>query len=358
MVKVKDKWFRVIAITCIWLMAVYSNKLYAQPLTWELVGRILLIPVSIVLTWEGNRFIILHFRGKFSGRYELIKRISFVFFAGMLYTWLMLTGTAYARNLILHGPVKAFAEISNGQLFNTLFSFQLFLQFALFFGIYEALYYYARLKHSEEERKRLEKEKLWAELETLNQQVPPHFLFNTLNSLSSLITEDPAEADRFLNEMTKVYRYLLDNNRHELVTLQTEIKFIHSFYQLLKLRYNKGVELTCEIPSQYDQYQLPPLTLQLLVENAVKHNITSRDRPLHIEISVNENGWLIIKNNLQRKVDRPVSHKIGLKNIAVKYQLMQQEEIIIAEEHGYFIVSLPLIHPSANRENLAFPAVS
>jgi two-component system, LytTR family, sensor kinase len=349
MVKVKDKWFRVIAITGIWLVAVYSNRLYAQPLSWMLVYRILLIPVSVALTWEGNRFIILHFREKFSGRYELIKRISFVFISGMLFTWFMLACTAYARNLILHGPVKAFAEIGNGQLFNTLFSFPLFLQFALFFGIYEALYYYARLNHSEEERKRLEKEKLWAELEKLNQQVPPHFLFNTLNSLSSLITEDPVEADRFLNEMTKVYRYLLDNNRHELVTLQTEIKFIHSFYQLLKLRYNKGVELTCKIPSQYDHYQLPPLTLQLLVENAVKHNITSRDRPLQIEIEVTENGRLIIKNNLQRKGDKPFSHKIGLNNIAVKYQLMQQEEVIVKEELGYFMVSLPLIHPSANR---------
>jgi two-component system, LytTR family, sensor kinase len=358
MVKVKDRWFRLIAITAIWLIAVYSNKLYAQPLSWTLVFRVLLIPVSVALTWEGNRFIILHFREKFSGRYELIKRIAFVFTAGMLFTWLMLVCTAYTRNFILYGSTAAFAEIRNGQIFNTLLSFPLFLQFALFFGIYEALYYYARLKHSEEEKKQLEKEKLWAQLEKMNQQVPPHFLFNTLNSLSSLITEDPVEADRFLNEMSKVYRYLLDNNRHELVTLQTEIKFIHSFYQLLQLRYDKGVELTCQIPAQYDHYQLPPLTLQLLVENAVKHNITSRDQPLQIEIIVTEHGRLIIKNNLQRKANKPLSHKIGLNNIAVKYQLMQQEEVIVKEEHGYFTVSLPLIHPSANRENLAFPVVS
>ena len=103
---------------------------------------------------------------------------------------------------------------------------------------------------------------------------------------------------------------------------------------------------------------MPPLTLQLLIENAVKHNITSRDQPLRIEIGVTENGRLVIKNNLQRKADKPFSHKIGLNNIAVKYQLIQQEEIIVKEEHGYFIVSLPLIHPSANRENLAFPVIS
>ena len=149
--------------------------------------------------------------------------------------------------------------------------------------------------------------------------------------------------------MTKVYRYLLDNNKNELVTLQTEIKFIHSFYQLLKLRYDKGVELTCQVQPEFDNYLLPPLTLQLLLENAVKHNITSKNQPLHIIIMTTENRRLVIKNNLQRKKDKPVSHRIGLENIALKYQLLQQEEIIVKEEEGYFIVSIPLIHPTANK---------
>jgi len=348
MVKVKDKWLRLIGISFIWLVAVYSNKLYLQPLSWQLVGQALLTLVSIALTWQGNRYIILHFRDKFSAPNALIKRIAFVFITGMLFTWFILVCTGYVSTTF-------FTHIRNSQLFRPLFSFPLFLQFALFFGIYEALYYNAQLKHSEEEKKQLEKEKLWAQLATLNQQVPPHFLFNTLNSLSSLITEDPAEADRFLNEMSKVYRYLLDNNKHELVTVQTEIKFIHSFFQLLRLRYNKGIELHCEIPAKYEDYQLPPLTLQLLVENAVKHNTTSKDRPLRIEITVTDSERLVVKNNLQRKKDKPLSHKIGLNNIAVKYQLMQQDAVIVKEENGFFIVSLPLIHPSANRENLSLP---
>src|SRR5688572_4270971 len=117
MVKVKDKWFRLIAITFIWSVAVYSNKLYSQPLSWTLVARLLLTLVSLVLTWECNRFIILHFREKFSGRYELIKRIAFVFIAGMLFTWFMLTCTAYAGNLIQYGSIVAFNEIRDGQIF-------------------------------------------------------------------------------------------------------------------------------------------------------------------------------------------------------------------------------------------------
>ena len=133
MVKVKDKWFRLIAITFIWLVAVYSNKLYSQSPSWTLAGRALLTLVSIALTWEGNRFIILHFREKFSGRYELIKRVAFVFIAGMLFTWLMLVCTIYVTSFILRGSFSG-----NGQVVRTLFNFPLFLQFALFFGIYEA----------------------------------------------------------------------------------------------------------------------------------------------------------------------------------------------------------------------------
>ena len=356
MVKVRDKWFRGIAISFIWLAAVSSNKLFLQPWSWSLAGRALLTLVSIFLTWEANRFIIFYFRQKYPGHNELLKRIGFSFIAGILFTWLILICTTYVQQLLQLGP--ATPKMSFPGIFRVLFSFSLFLQFSLFFGIYEALYFYARLKNSEEREKRLEKEKLWAQLENLNQQVPPHFLFNTLNSLSSLITEDPAEADRFLNEMTKVYRYLLDNNKTELVSLQTEIKFIHSFYQLLKLRYDEGVELACDIPSGFENYQIPPLTLQLLLENAVKHNITSRNQPLQIMIMVTEDGRLVIKNNLQRKMKKPVSHRIGLENIAIKYELMQQGEIIVKEENGYFIVSIPLIHPSANRENLAFTHIS
>ena len=276
----------------------------------------------------------------------------------MPYTWLILICTAFERYIFLYGSATAWAEIKSGGLFLNVVNNSLsksFLQFSLLYVVYEMYYYHKRLQQTEEQNRQLEKEKLWSQLEKLNQQVNPHFLFNTLNSLSSLITEDPAEADRYLNEMSKVYRYLLDNNKHELVTLQTELKFIHSFYLLLKLRYNKGIEMTLPGNAPFDDYLLPPLTLQLLVENAVKHNITSKDQPLQIDIEVADEGRLIVKNNLQRKKEKPVSHKIGLSNISDKYRLMQQEEVIVKEERGYFLVSIPLIHPSVDKTMFAFP---
>lgn len=349
MVKVKDKWFRIIAIASISLVAVYSNKLYVPPFNLAIVSRLLLILVSVTLAWEGNRLIILDFRERFSEPDKLIKRIALVFIIGMLFTSFLLLCTTFTGYIIEYGLHTAVEQINNGALFRNFFTNSLskaILLFTLFFGIYEALYYYTRLNQSEEDKKRLEKEKLWSQLENLNQQVNPHFLFNTLNSLSSLITEDPLEADRYLNEMAKVYRYLLENNKHELVTLQTEIKFIYSFYQLLKLRFSKGVELVIQTDPQYENYLLPPLTLQLLVENAVKHNITSKHQPLKIEILTTGNQLLTVKNNLQKKKEQPVSTKIGLNNIAVKYRLMEQEAITTKEEDGFFMVSLPLISPS------------
>lgn len=205
------------------------------------------------------------------------------------------------------------------------------------------LSYHARLK-------KLEKEKRWSDLDKMNQQVNPHFLFNTLNTLSSLVTEDPGEADRFLNQMSGVYRYLLDNSKHELVTLETEMSFIHSFFHLLELRFSGGVVLDCAIDNAYAQWLLPPLTLQLLVENAVKHNQTTRSVPLRIEIKTTLEGRLLVCNNLQAKNQKPVSHNIGLSTIARKYALMQQPAPAIANTNGFFNVSIPLIHPDAARQ--------
>ena len=210
-------------------------------------------------------------------------------------------------------------------------------------GIYEAFYYFSRLRRVEQEKEELLRINLQSQFDSLKQQVNPHFLFNSINTVSSLIDKDPQRAKKFLAEMSKVYRYLLQVNEEKLVTLETELKFVEPYFHLLKTRFNDALHLNLKIDDGYKNHLLPALTLQLLLENAIKHNIVERDRPLVIDVSVNSDGFLCVQNNLQRKKQHISSTKIGLANIIAKYKLLNQREIIVKETENEFSVLLPLI---------------
>ncbi|TMI97163.1 MAG: hypothetical protein E6H06_02430, partial [Bacteroidetes bacterium] len=137
----------------------------------------------------------------------------------------------------------------------------------------EGAAFYEKWRKMVDEAENLKKENLQSQLEGLKGQVNPHFLFNSLNSLSSLISEDPEKAEKFLDEMSKVYRYLLRTNEEGLTTLDSEMQFIQSYFHMLKTRYGDGLDMETKIDEHYMGYQLPPLTLQMLIENAVKHNM-------------------------------------------------------------------------------------
>ena len=209
----------------------------------------------------------------------------------------------------------------------------------------EGAAFYEKWRAIADEAEGLKKENLQSQLEGLKGQVNPHFLFNSLNSLSSLIADDPEKAEKFLDEMSKVYRYLLRNNEDGLATLDTEMQFIQSYFHMLKTRYGDGMEMEVKISDQYLNYLIPPLTLQMLVENAVKHNMILKDSPLQILIMTTNSGKLVVSNNLQRKTRNVSSNKVGLSNIAKKYQLMKEEEIFIQDDGKEFAVAVPLIQP-------------
>jgi sensor histidine kinase YesM len=154
----------------------------------------------------------------------------------------------------------------------------------------EGNYTFNKWKENIQEGEQLKKANLQTQFEGLKHQVSPHFLFNSINTLSSLIHEDKERAEKFIDEMSNVYRYLLRNNEEELVTLESELKFIQSYYHLLKTRYGAGIDMSVTVDKQTENYLLPPLTLQLLVENAVKHNNVLKETPLLIEITCNSDG--------------------------------------------------------------------
>ncbi len=194
------------------------------------------------------------------------------------------------------------------------------------------------------ESEQLKKVTLQSRLDGLKDQVNPHFLFNSLNSLSSLISEDPKMASKFLDEMSKVYRYLLRNNEEGLTTLTAELQFVRSYFHLLKTRYGDGIDIRINVDAACMNAQIPPLTLQLLIENAVKHNVILKEQPLQIDIIAINDGKLHVKNCLQPKVVKLPSTKIGLNNIKSKYKLLNQPEIDVRETGKEFIVTVPLIN--------------
>src|SRR5436190_13811004 len=167
--------------------------------------------------------------------------------------------------------------------------------------LWESEFIYKKYKESFIEKEAMQQLSIQQEFEALKNQVNPHFLFNCFNTLSSLISEDKKQAEIFLNELSKVYRYLLRNNEDGLSTLQDELSFIQSYYRLLKTRHGDAIELQVEVDKKYYKYLLPSLSLQLLVENAVKHNIVSKHQPLLIDIFSMEGNRLAVNNNLQPK---------------------------------------------------------
>ncbi|RRB02883.1 sensor histidine kinase [Larkinella rosea] len=208
---------------------------------------------------------------------------------------------------------------------------------------YESIHSFGHLQQSRKELDTLSKAQLQSELASLRQQVNPHFLFNSLNSLTALISENPRQAETFAEELSSVYRYLLRSNENPLTPLANELEFVESYYHLLKTRHGEALTLKTDIRPGTEMLQLPPLTLQLLIENAVKHNIILPEQPLVIMLKTDEQQQLIVSNNLQRKSSRALSNGVGLSNIISKYRMLGQPIPRVEEDGLEFRVTVSLV---------------
>jgi LytS/YehU family sensor histidine kinase len=188
----------------------------------------------------------------------------------------------------------------------------------------------------------LEKEKAQVMYESLKQQLNPHFLFNSLTSLSGLIDTDQRLAGDFLKQMSKIYRYILKSRDSETVKLKEEIEFVQTYISLQQTRFKTGLKVQILVSEEEGQKKIPPVTLQNLVENAIKHNIIDTDSPLIIEMFT-DNGYLVIKNNLQRKRVVETSNKQGLSSLQSLYSYLSSKPVIIEEDAQEFRIKLPLI---------------
>jgi two-component system, LytTR family, sensor kinase len=191
---------------------------------------------------------------------------------------------------------------------------------------------------------RIIKENLMYKYESLKNQLNPHFLFNNFSVLTSLIHKNPDMASDFITQLSKIYRYVLENKDRELVPVEQELDFLESYMFLLKIRHFHGIEVDYDIKILDGQFSIPSLSLQLLAENAAKHNSFSEEAPLKLEVYTEEGKYLVIRNTLrQRKRKAADSTKIGLKNIDERYQLLSELRPRIEKDEKYFTVKLPLI---------------
>ena len=291
----------------------------------------------ILLVFQLCRYIIVVLRNRFPSDEEFNKRVLIQVTVFILLTAVSLVGlfSLYKRMGWVgsnHENNLTWAFIATGMMC-------IFLSF-----LNEAINVLERWQTGLQETEQLKRAYTQGQLVGLKSQINPHVLFNSLNSLSELIHEDTEKAESFLDEMSKVYRYMLRNEEESLVTLETELQFINSYFSLLKARYNEGIELKIEVSQESKQGKLPPLSLQIVLENALFQNKISKEAPLVFKIQ-SMNGGLIVVNNIQPKLMTDAGDiDSGLDILVKKYQLMNQPSVEIIEEGNQRMVVLPFVN--------------
>ncbi|MCB9081938.1 MAG: histidine kinase [Lewinellaceae bacterium] len=325
-----------VAMLVISNMVGYLTNADIPPERLPLIALVVLLGISS--HWLAVYLIARYFQRRFGGHEQIRKRLVLSLVWGTLAMWILFQLTDALLWGLTHQEPYRLAWDNLVVIVSQTVVTSIFI-----LGLAEAFYQYQLVLVAEREREELSRINLLAQYDTLKQQVNPHFLFNSLNSLSSLISIDPDKAEKFVEEMSVVYRYLLQSSQEELVTLQEEFHFLSAYLHLLQTRFGMGLQTQFTVDEEYLSRRLPPLTLQLLVENAVKHNEVSEASPLFLTLETTAAGELQVRNNLQRKKLTVPSAQVGLANIMAKYRLLKQPPIVVEETNLFFTVTIPLL---------------
>jgi sensor histidine kinase YesM len=208
--------------------------------------------------------------------------------------------------------------------------------------VFHAIYFYKALTEDKVKEQQIVAKTETAKYESLKSQIDPHFLFNSLNVLTSLIGENPNQAEKFTTKLSKVYRYVLEQKSKDLVSLDEELHFAKAYMELLKMRFENAVSFEIPETASNPELKIIPLSLQLLLENSIKHNVVSEENPLKVTIS-EHNGFLIVTNNFKPKTIIEKGTKVGLKNIIERYNLITLKKVEVEKTLTNFTVKLPLL---------------
>lgn len=337
--KIKEIYVRWVGIILLGLMLPLTIKGIKDPNETYLISA-LVAGLHAFVFWQGNCIILFAMRKRMPSYKDTNRRIFYTIIFAVIYT--LLAGFILAGTLYYFGFETGDCFDPSTATFYAKIQMNMSLT-GMVGTVYESSYFFSRWKESLIEAEQLKIQHIRSQFEVLKNQVSPHFLFNSLNTLISIIPEHPDLAIEFTEKLSKVYRYILQNKDKELVELESELAFTKSYIFLLKIRFGENLKVNYKIKDEYKSHFVAPLTLQMLVENAIKHNVISKAKPLTIDIYVENGDSIVVRNNLQIKNVVKQSTKVGLENIIKRYKYLSNQAVDVISTAGNFIVSLPLI---------------
>lgn len=331
-----DRWVIIagLPIVSILVSLLLFGEAY-QRMDWGIMAAC--IPMSMAYTlifWFGMRWIYHEMKWRQPANEAIGKRLLWIFIG--------FNGIFFAVDFVLH-YLFDLAGVNNGEEPNFIVKYIASLILcALVIIIYEAISFYIQLQRTIAENEHLARQNVESQLESLRNQVNPHFLFNSLNTLAYLIPEDPDKAVRFLQQLSSVYRYVLESRDTKLIPLCKELEFLNAYVFLLQERFGGNLQMNIKGLEGRKNIAIVPLSLQMLIENVIKHNIISVEKPLTIDVFA-ENGHLVIRNNLQKKNQVMDSTGVGLQNIRDRYRMVTDKQVEVIASQQYFTVALPIL---------------
>ena len=328
-------WLSMPFITLALCYILYGNRMFSEIELW-LIAYPIIYAIGY-LSWRSHSIYDYKLRMRYPALKDTRQRVYYKFAVNFL----IMTPSVLLIFLVFHlFHIQGYSIGEKDLLYGYIVGLAINV---IFETLWEVIYIIEKYKESAAEKEMMEQMNLQQEFDNLKQKVNPHFLFNSFNTLSSLISEDKQQAVKFLDELSKVYRYLLRNNESGMSTVEQEANFIGSYSKLLQTRYGEGFKMDMQIDPALKDKEIPSLTLQLLVENAVKHNIINKHQPVHVTIKSSKDGYLTVANNLNKKTIAIESTGIGLSNIREKYRLLHRKDVEINESSDQFAVTIPLL---------------
>jgi hypothetical protein len=329
-----DKWLRIIGILLIGIA--FPLIFGLRPGHPKFIDWTLISVGTTFLSWVVTRQFGIIIWNRFPWEKNPLIHILIVLVFILFFT-IAIIGLVFVINLFIYGKASNYWETQKN------LHIAIFIVFVFAVIIHEAVFLFFLWKKALTRAADLEKENIRSKFEALKNHVNPHFLFNSLGTLASLINTDQKKATQYVNEFSKIYRYFLEVNSNDLVTIEEEMDFINSYIFLQQIRHGEGFSFDCRIDKKYYKSYILPLTLQLLIENALKHNTTIPQTPLYIEVYIDEkNDQLVVKNNYQpRKTEDSI--KSGLINLEQRYLNFVGKTIQYQLNELSFIVEIPII---------------